>query len=153
MCFYRFYRPPGSTNLIRVTGQRSDGCVPCPKGRYGNSAGLVTSGCTAPCPAGRYNDQLGADSVNSCQFCPLGRYGMVAGLASAKCTAKCPSGYYGSSVGLVQSTDCSKCLPGMKTGQCQWALQPRWGIDSDHQHKEVFGLKPGFTDPLKQGSV
>jgi hypothetical protein len=26
------YRPSGSTNLVRITGQRTDGCVYCPRG-------------------------------------------------------------------------------------------------------------------------
>jgi hypothetical protein len=149
-CPMGYYRPPGSSNLHRITGQRMDGCRPCPRGRYGSSTGQSSSTCTAPCPVGRYGANLAATSVADCEFCPLGRYGISSGLTSAKCTAHCPSGTYGARVGLIQSSSCTTCSPGMMTGQCQWAIQPRFSIDIDHQHHEVYGLKTNFKDPLPQ---
>ena len=40
ICGPGYYRPPGGTNLKKVTGQKIDGCVRCPKGHYGSTSGL-----------------------------------------------------------------------------------------------------------------
>lgn len=40
ICGPGYYRPPGGTNLKKVTGQKVDGCVRCPKGHYGSTSGL-----------------------------------------------------------------------------------------------------------------
>ena len=39
ICGPGYYRPPGGTNLKKVTGQKIDGCVRCPKGHYGSTSG------------------------------------------------------------------------------------------------------------------
>jgi hypothetical protein len=73
---------------------------------------------------------------------------MSAGLTTPSCSAGCPAGTYSEAMGLVQSGQCLACMPGMMTGQCQWAIQPRFAIDIDHQHNEVFGLPKNFKDPI-----
>ena len=40
------YRPPGSTNVLLMSGPRSDGCLSCPKGRFGDVKGLTNSMCS-----------------------------------------------------------------------------------------------------------
>lgn len=147
-CEMGYYRPQGSTNLLRVTGQRVEGCRPCPIGRYGSVTGLISPICSAPCPIGKYGVREGSISAMDCEFCPAGRYGSITGLTSPACTAACPAGKYSHAVGMVQASGCLPCEPGMMTEQCQWAVQPRFSIDIDHQHNEVYGLKKGFTDPI-----
>lgn len=39
ICGPGYYRPPGGTNLAKVTGQKNDGCIRCPKGHYGSTSG------------------------------------------------------------------------------------------------------------------
>ena len=41
ICGPGYYRPPGGTNLAKVTGQKNDGCVRCPKGHYGSTSGSL----------------------------------------------------------------------------------------------------------------
>jgi hypothetical protein len=149
-CPAGFWRPLGSTNLVRVSGQRTDGCRPCPRGRYGSTSGLTDDTCTASCPAGRYGPQYAATSIDECVFCPIGRYGVMAGMVSEECSGTCPAGKYSSVAGLTSATGCITCPRGYRggQGQCQWAVQPRAGQDQDHQHNEVFGLPENFEDPL-----
>ena len=64
VCFKRFYRPSGSNNLIMVTAQREDGCLPCPRGVYGSTWGLKAPVCSAPCPTGTYSNKLAGNFKN-----------------------------------------------------------------------------------------
>lgn len=102
----RHYRPSGSTNLVRVSGQRQDGCLPCPRGRYGSTVGLKTHSCSGACPIGTYSDKVGLESITDCQKCPPGTYGLYSGLTTAKCSGVCPAGTYSDEPG---SSSCKKC--------------------------------------------
>ncbi len=83
-----------------ISGQRADGCLPCPRGRYGNAVGLKSSACTAPCPAGKYGNMLAAKSIYECVDCPAGRYGTTVGLTTPKCSGNCPIGTYSGVPGI-----------------------------------------------------
>ena len=112
------YRLPGSTDLQMIRGQRTDGCVYCPRGRYGETTRLDSRQCTAPCPTGRYGDRLGATSVKECRFCPTGKFGATQALTSSKCSGKCPAGKYSGTVGLTRSSECKDCPVGYRGWQC-----------------------------------
>lgn len=138
-CPHGTYRPQGSTNLKMVTGQREDGCVPCPKGVYGDSSGLTSPSCTAPCPLGTYSDRPGLTSKSQCTLCPQGTYGSATGLTTNTCSGKCPRGKYSNVYGSITINDCIICPNELQTAQCRWAVQPRAGQDQDHQHREYIG--------------
>lgn len=113
------YRPGGSSNLIRKTGQREDGCVYCPRGRYGATEGLELSTCTGPCPLGKYGAGLGLKSAEECIFCPRDTFSSIAGISSVKQCEFCPAGKY--TVGLdgrTNSGQCKTCPKGYHTNQC-----------------------------------
>ncbi len=154
-CPVGFYRPPGGTDLVTVSGQRQDGCEPCPRGRYGSTTGLTSNTCTKPCPAGKFGPNHGITSEDQCQLCPLGRFGtntgLIDGASSAKTTqcpsgkcscVKCPAGKYTSTTGNNKATNCKVCPPGFRGWQCTWAINPRFGEDHDGGHKELFGGDP-----------
>ena len=90
------YRPTGASdnNYQRLVSLRANGCVDCPRGRYGDVAGLTTELCVQDCPKGRYRDIPGAKSEHECSLCPPGRYGDASGLTTKHCSAPCPSGKY-----------------------------------------------------------
>lgn len=125
------YRPAGSTDMTRVTGQRTDGCVYCPRGRYGSSPTLTQRTCTASCPTGRYGPTLGATSVRDCSFCPAGKYGAQTGLVQETCSGRCPKGFYSNVVGLTSIGQCKKCITGYRGWQCNsWtSFPPRPGTE------------------------
>jgi len=140
------YRPKGSTKLIMTTGQRVDGCVPCPRGRYGSATGLKASSCSAPCPIGKYGSKVGMTSASDCQLCPPGRYGANTGLTGASCSAStcctaCVAGKYSNAEGASSVVTCLDCLPGFRHSGCIWAVQPRTGQDQDHQEGELRNNK------------
>ena len=41
---------PTYKGTVGSYGNRYDGCVACPRGRYGDTSGLLTKFCTADCP-------------------------------------------------------------------------------------------------------
>jgi len=105
-CPLGHYRPSGSTLLYRVSGQRQDGCRPCPKGRYGGTVGLKTASCSGACPIGTYGDEVGLEDISDCQACPPGTYGIYSGMTTSKCSGECPKGYYSDTYG---ASTCIKC--------------------------------------------
>jgi len=120
------YRPSGSSNLKRKTGQREDGCVVCPRGRYGSSEGLTLSTCTGPCPLGKYGAGLGLKSALECINCPRDTYSSIAGIISQKQCDFCAVGKY--TVGLdgrTNSGQCKSCPKGYHTNQCTTDLSTR----------------------------
>ncbi len=125
-CPIGFYRPAGGTDLKSIIGLRADGCVQCPRGRYGSTIGLTDSACTGPCPIGTYSDLPGLVDVTLCKLCPPGRYGAVSGLKSIDCTGACPAGRY-SPEGSASGAACLVCdghFSG-KTGLCTQVLNPK----------------------------
>ena len=119
------YRIPGSTDLQMIRGQRTDGCVYCPRGRYGETTRLSNRRCTAPCPMGRYGDRLGASSVQDCQYCPPGKIGETQALTTPRCSGSCPPGKYSGQVGLTSSSQCLDCPVGYRGWQCgSWDTIP-----------------------------
>ncbi len=114
-CAMGFYRPLGSTKLYRISGNRQDGCYPCPKGRYGETMGLTHPTCTAPCPVGTYSDEVGVISRNDCKKCPKGTFGKNRGLTTNECSGVCPKGRYTDKEG---STSCKICPKKYYLHQC-----------------------------------
>lgn len=155
-CDAGYYRPQGSTDLNMVSGQREDGCVPCPAGRYGAVAGLSSPLCTGGCPLGTYSDSTGLTSPLQCAFCPVGKWGQFGGLTTKDCTGNCPAGRYTSTVGNTFRSDCKICPPGFRSWQCVWAVAPMHGQVQDHLKSglgsgvvsPVFGYKDKFLDPI-----
>lgn len=121
------YRVDSGSNLASTPrkGVRVDGCIPCPRGRYGATEGLTSSSCTGQCPKGRYNDKLGLTAEADCTPCPVGRYGSSLGLTTKACTASCASGYYTKSTGTEASTDCIVCPLGYSDYPCDPGLATR----------------------------
>ena len=63
------YRTSSGSNLISNKGLRVDGCIPCPRGTYGNVEGLTTSLCSGSCPKGRYSERIGlTTAADSSQY-------------------------------------------------------------------------------------
>ena len=122
------YRPQGSTKLVMITGQREDGCVPCPRGRYGQTEGLESASCTGPCPVGRFSEQLGLISKDDCELCPAGRVGANSGLTTRDCSGNCPAGKYSSKTGATATRDCLNCPTGYRGWQCKSDLSPRGSV-------------------------
>ena len=114
-CPLGHYRPSGSTKLFRVSGNRQDGCFPCPKGRYGDSMGLKHSSCTAACPVGTYSGKVGLKSIDECMKCPKGTFGKNRGLTTSECSGVCPRGKYTDKEG---SPSCKVCPKKYYMHQC-----------------------------------
>lgn len=114
-CPLGHYRPPGSTDTKRVSAQRQDGCKRCPRGRYGDSVGLLVATCTAACPVGTYGDQEGLESVSDCQKCPPGSFGINRGMKTKECSGLCPRGRYSDTFG---ASSCKVCPPHYHDWQC-----------------------------------
>lgn len=124
------YRIASSSAYNRASGQRMDGCVFCPRGRYGEQAGLTTRFCTDACPKGRYRDTPGAKSQSDCRLCPPGKIGSVAGMTTSECTANCPTGMYSDESGVTSDRQCKVCPTGYRGWQCAWPQAPRKGTFS-----------------------
>jgi hypothetical protein len=122
-CEVGTFRPIGSTSLFMVSGQRLDGCVPCPRGKYGAATGGLIS--CVKCPRGTFGDQVGYTSVKMCQKCPPGRYGNSEGLVSKVCNKKCPSGFYSLTYGNTNIDSCLVCPTTYQGGQCNPPVDPR----------------------------
>lgn len=148
-CPKGYYRPASSNDLVLLTGPRTDGCLPCPTGRYGSTTGLILPLCTSACPLGTYSDMTALTSSTDCKPCPVGRYGSKAGLVTQSCSSKCPAGKYTTTVGNKYLSDCLTCPTGYRGWQCTWALQPRSGQIQDHFRGGDFGYTTK-VDPLQQ---
>jgi len=122
-CPLGYWRPAGGSPTVMITGQRLDGCIPCPRGVYGSKTGLVSSSCSGSCPAGRYGDRVGLTSASDCTLCPLGRYGASTGLTSSMCSGNCPAGKYTNGEGAALAIECLACAPTVKTWPCNTAYQ------------------------------
>jgi hypothetical protein len=138
------YRPGGSSNLIRKTGQRQDGCKRCPRGRYGATTGLELSTCSGPCPLGKYGNKLGLTSTSECVNCPRDTFSSIAGIISVKQCQFCPAGKY--TVGLdgrSNSGECKSCPKGYHTNQCTTDLSTRAPKPGALQAALEAGIKNG----------
>jgi len=120
------YRISGG-DFDRTNGQRIEGCKFCPRGKYGETDGLMTSSCTSLCPKGRYRDTQGAITKSDCWLCPPGKVGDEDGLLTSECNGNCPSGYYSDVAGITDAEDCKVCPRGYRGWQCTWAQLPRRG--------------------------
>lgn len=138
------YHAKGTPSNLR---QRQDGCIMCPRGRYGATTGLTDSSCTGPCPLGTYRDEPGGTSLLSCQLCPPNTYGTTTGLTTAACSATCPLGTYSDVPGQTSKAACITCSPQDRHPPCVWELTPRFGQIQDHLHND-FGLPAKVKDPL-----
>lgn len=119
----RKYRANLITNPLTMKSQREDGCKPCPRGRYGDTIGLISYRCTAMCPAGKYGDLQGATSIKDCKDCPPGTYGKSRGLITAECSKKCPAGKYSDTYGNTVASSCKVCPPNYFQWQCSYSLK------------------------------
>lgn len=152
------YRIDSASQRSRPSGQRIDGCVFCPRGKYGNVEGLVKSACSGDCPRGRYRDQVGGTSYHDCFFCPEGKVGLAQGLTTSECSGNCPSGQYSDVAGIDEYGDCKLCPTGYRGWQCSWERTPRrgfWsleGIDgkiNENSHAYVDGKRiPQGSSPV-----
>jgi hypothetical protein len=88
-CPIGMYREFGRNSFQRPGGMRTDGCINCPRGRYGTTASLTSEYCTDACPKGRYRDRPGGKSIDDCLFCPEGTVGSETGLTTKACSMKC----------------------------------------------------------------
>lgn len=125
-CPIGYFRPPGGTDLVSLIGQRLDGCVKCPRGKYGSAPGQTDNMCSGSCPTGKYSDVTGITDIFQCKMCPTGRYGATPGLKTAQCSAACPTGKW-SEQGATGSNYCIDCefnLSGHKRG-CTQNMDPR----------------------------
>ena len=116
------YRPSGGSNLVLVSGQLNDGCVQCPRGRYGSSVGSSNPNCDDGCPVGRFGRRLGLTKVAECELCPPGKYGAVIG-SSSQCDGACPKGTYNPEYGKTSLKDCLPCPMGYRGWQCNWPVE------------------------------
>jgi len=93
-------------------------CTECPRGKYGDVQGLISSDCTDDCPKGTYRDLVGGASIHDCSICPMGTYGEDKGLTTPVCSGYCPEGTYSNTPGLERDRDCKDCPPGYRGHQC-----------------------------------
>ena len=121
-CPVGYYRPTGSTGKTLTTAPRQDGCVFCPRGKYGQS--LSGTPCVN-CPLGTYGDEVGLTKVTQCQMCPQGRYALVSGLTTKQCSAKCSAGKYSNIRGSTTAQNCLKCPTTSHDWQCKAKVEPR----------------------------
>ena len=123
-CEAGFYRPSGGSNLQMITGQKLDGCLPCPRGVYGSTPGLTDRSCTGSCPPGKYNNMVGRTSAEDCLPCPLGFYGASPALTSSLCSGACPAGKYTQIEGAKDVSACTPCTFGEQG--CTTLVLPRF---------------------------
>lgn len=119
------YRNFANRQLRIPGGLRLDGCIECPKGKYGDRTDLKSSNCTASCPKGTYLDKTGGVSLVDCILCPEGTYGNEEGLTTKECSGLCTNmntestKYYSSTRGLNKKWDCKICPAGYSGWQCE----------------------------------
>jgi len=150
-CPMGYYRPQGGTSLKMVTGPREDGCLPCPRGKYGSTTGLTTSSCTASCPLGTYSSRVARTSALECELCPPNTYGLQSGLTTSACSGTCKPGTYSKAFGATRVTACVACQVGSNQYPCNWANLPAKGQVQGHLHGfNGGGVPKNFVDPLAQ---
>ena len=113
------YRPAGGSNLVLISGQLNDGCIKCPRGRYGTLVGSSNPLCDAPCPSGRFGKKLGLKAVSECELCPPGKYGAMVGVQQFD---SCPTGKYNPEYAKTSIKDCIQCPVGYRGWQCIWPV-------------------------------
>mmetsp|Transcript_2528 Transcript_2528/g.3619 ORF Transcript_2528/g.3619 Transcript_2528/m.3619 type:complete len:251 (+) Transcript_2528:189-941(+) len=144
------YRDFGNRHLRRPGGLRMEGCIECPKGRYGSSTRLKNSLCTAPCPRGTYRDKTGGTSAADCTLCPEGTYGDEEGLTTKECSGYCTdfnsekAKYYSDDKGLQTRRACKVCPKGYRGWQCEYPLFMPSEIDHIYERDEN-GILPSFV--------
>ena len=120
-------------------GLKSSGeCTTCPSGHYCGSRGLTqTSGpCSEGfyCPAGSQNDKGGNGTIAQ-RICPVGAF-CVGGVGSPEL---CPAGTFNPQTGITSRSDCTLCTdgsycatPGLAavTGPCDAGYFCRRGVES-----------------------
>ena len=132
----------GSTYARRPGGLRTDGCIPCPRGKFGSTTDLTSSACTDDCAKGSYRDLPGGTSQADCFACPEGTYGSAEGLTARTCSGQCidhndvHTRWYSDVSGLTQASDCKVCPEGYRGWQCDWA----------HEDRKGESTKNGFAD-------
>ena len=119
------YRVSSGSNLYSNKGLRVDGCIPCPRGKYGSTEGLTSSACSGTCPKGRYSDRIGITTAEECQPCEVGRYGSSLGLTTAACTGSCATGYYTTTSAAEAATECVVCPTGYSNAPCDQGMTER----------------------------
>ncbi len=125
-CRLGYYRPAGGTDLTSVTALRADGCIPCPRGKYGSSTGLQDSSCSGNCPLGKFSTQLALTDVGECKMCPLGRYGSATGMYDPLCSSACAAGKYVQVYPAKSSAACVLCPLGYSGKHpCSQDMTPR----------------------------
>jgi len=130
---YTYNRRPG--------GLREDGCIECPRGKFGSTTDLTSSDCTGNCPKGTYRDVPGGITAADCFYCPEGTFGSVKGLVNEHCSGMCSdlndvnTKWYSNVAGLTQSSDCLACPEGYRGWQCEW----------DHEDRKNEGTENGFA--------
>jgi len=149
-CRLGTYRDYGNRYLKRPGGLRMEGCIDCPKGRYGSSTDLKNSLCTAACPRGTYRDRTGGRSVKDCRKCPEGTFGEETGLTTSSCSGFCTDlnnskkKYYSDVTGLTTRAGCKECPQGYNGWQCRSYFR-RFGESTHHyedpvEHKRRWGV-------------
>ncbi|KAJ1446083.1 hypothetical protein M885DRAFT_547758 [Pelagophyceae sp. CCMP2097] len=137
------FRPSAASdsNFRRRVGFRTEGCRDCPRGRYGESEGLLDDGCTADCPLGRYRDTPGGTSELDCLACPPGTFGDARGLTSRQCAGNCAPGKYSNVEALEDASDCKVCPEGYRGWQCSWEIVAQH-FSGDRRHIDQLDVRP-----------
>ncbi len=141
--------PVGYYRIIKnkKLNHRIEGCLPCPKGRYGSTIGLTSSMCSAPCPKGRYGDFKGASNQDDCLLCPPDTYGASEGLTSPYCSGKCPLGTYSPKFGSTSFSNCIKCPPNYFGNQCSEQLDLETEINKEKSSILTNNYQPSKNFP------
>ena len=136
------YRDFGNRNYKRPGGLRMEGCIDCPKGRYGNTHDLTNSLCTDACPLGTYLDQKRGTSIHDCKLCPEGTFGENVGLTTKECSGSCTNlnndqhQYYSNVKGLTSRSECKICPYRYNAWQCPSNLQKRIRGEQLHHYED-----------------
>lgn len=139
-CRLGTYRDYGNRNYNRPGGLRMEGCIDCPKGRYGSSKDLKNNLCTAACPRGTYLDRTGGKSIDDCKKCPEGTFGEETGLTTSSCSGSCTdlntakTKYYSDEKGLTTRAKCKICPKGYNGWQCRVYLRQR--MEFKHHYED-----------------
>jgi hypothetical protein len=131
-CTAGYICPMGSINatgFVCSVGKYSAGgvgsCSNCSAGRFGNSSGLPSAGCSGLCPAGRFGSTSGM-SAPLCEGACTAGYACPAGSVNAT-SAVCAAGLY-SFVGAGVCTACQAGLYGSVVGWTSASCRPPVGI-------------------------
>lgn len=83
---------PGGYYPSTATDYESNGCIPCPAGKYSSGAYFVPNRlpCVTYAPLGYYTTAGSTKPIK----CPGGRYGSSIGLGTFECSGPCRDGYF-----------------------------------------------------------